>query len=150
MKKVIIFLLIVIVGATAVYFSLDKLNKKSGSNPSAPVEKNASSDKNEEAPTKDAFVKEAERLQSIAENREENVTCKCYSVKDLDPSSKLVGSILVHTTDDLFVSTMWLSNGYYLLDGVESAAVGTVEDSADTASLYCGEESANSVSSLCF
>ena len=150
MKKVFIFIIVVLLGSTLVYFTLDKINKKNDNVPVIKVQKNNNSVEKEEIPTKEAFVKEAERLQSIAENKEDNQTCKCYNVKDLDSSSKLVGSILVHTTDDLFVSTMWLSNGYYLLDGVEGASVGTLEDSSDTASLYCGEDSINSVSSLCF
>ena len=147
MKKIIMYLLIIVIGAAGVYYGLTKFYEKKDE---PKVEKSVEEKPKEEViPSKDAFVSEAIKLQTLAENEENNQTCKCYNVKDLDKNTTLSGSILVHTVDDLFISTMWLSNGYYILDGSETAATGVLTESSDQASLYCGETSASQQSSLC-
>lgn len=153
MKKVILFIIFVLIGATAVYFSLDKINssipKEKETTESKKVNDKKENKEESVKSTKDDFVMQANRLQVLAEQKNGDITCKCYNIKELDSSSKLTGSILVHTIDDLYVSTMWISNGYYMLDGVENAAVGIVDDTNEDASIYCGEDSAEAVSSLC-
>lgn len=147
MKKVLVYILIIIIGAGGVYYGLVKLNNKKttkGSGEPKPVEK-----KDEVIPSRDSFMEEAIKLQTLAENTNNNNSCKCYNVKSLDPNTKLTGSILVYTIDDLFVSSLWLSNGYYLLDGAENVASGLIEETDESASIYCGEESASTQSSLC-
>jgi uncharacterized protein YxeA len=150
MKKVLIFIIIVIIGAGGVYFGLDYYNQRKD-NKTDKQQKNV--EKKEEdtevIPSRDAFVSEAIKLQTLADNKDSNDTCKCYNAKDLDKNTTLSGSILVYTLDDLYVSTMWLSNGYYILDGYESAATGNLEESSEQASLYCGEESLSVRPSLC-
>ena len=150
MKKVLIFIIVVIIGAGAVYFGLnyfDKKDDKKTKGNDQVVEKKK--DDTEVIPSRDAFVSEAIKLQTLADNKGGNETCKCYNVKDLDRNTTLTGSILVYTLDDLYISTMWLSNGYYILDGSESAATGNLEESSEQASLYCGEESLSVQPSLC-
>ena len=147
MKKVLLYILIIILGAAGVYFALVKLNsKKEQSKPKQNVTENK---KENIVPSKDDFITEAIKLQTLAEDAGANQTCKCYNVKTLDPNTTLSGSILVYTIDDLFVSSLWLSNGYYLLDGFENASAGLLEESKESASQYCGEESASVESSLC-
>ena len=148
MKKIFMYILIIMIGAAVFYFALTKLinNKEEVEKPK---HKNPDTQKPAETPKKEDFVNEAVKLQNTAERKGEDLTCKCFNVKDLDSSSSLIGSILVYTVDDLFISTMWLSNGYYLLDGVERAAIGNVDDSSDMASIYCGEESKDVTPSLC-
>ena len=147
MKKVLVYMLIIVIGTVGVYYGLVKLNEKKDNTPKVTQKK----DKKEETviPSKDSFMEEAIKLQTLAENKNGNNSCKCYKVKDIDPNSKLNGSILVYTVDDLFVSSLWLSNGYYLLNGTENVAVGLIEETSETASIYCGEESASTQSSLC-
>lgn len=157
MKKIFLFVLIIIVGSFMVYSGLnyfDSSNKYKDSD----VAVNNSEIKNtngiggeviNSVPSKDEFVKEALKLQTLAENVEDNQTCKCYKLKDLDYNTKLTGSILVYSVDDLFISNVWISNGYYLLDGVESVVSGNVEETNVTASLYCGEANESIVSTLC-
>ena len=147
LKKVLTYLLIIIVGAAGVYYALDKFNKQETKTTEAPKKKTIA--KREVIPSKDSFVEEAIKLQTLAENNNGNDICKCYNVKDLDPNTSLKGSILVYTVGDLFVSNMWLSNGYYLLDNSENVSIGVLEESSADASIYCGESSANIQSSLC-
>lgn len=150
MKKVLIFLIIVIIGAGGVYFGLDYYNRKKDSKTNKSVKEDNKKDVEPEViPSRDAFVSEAIKLQTLAENKDGNDTCKCYNVKDLDKNTTLSGSILVYTLDDLYVSTMWLSNGYYILDGSESAATGNLDESSEQASIYCGAESLSVRPSLC-
>ena len=148
MKKILLYILIVVIGASAFYFGLTKIIKEKREVEKLKPKKQETQTPSS-VPTKEDFVNEAVMLQNTAERKGEDLTCKCYMVKDLDSSSKLTGSILVYTVDDLFISTMWLSNGYYLLDGVESAAIGNVDDSTETASTYCGEVSRDVTPSLC-
>ena len=147
MKKILIYILIIIIGAVGVYFVLTKLNNK----PDNIIKTKKTDNKNtsEVVPSKDEFINEAIKLQTLAENTNGNDSCKCYNAKDLDPNTTLTGSILVYTIDDLFVSSLWLSNGYYILNESENAAVGLLEESKETASIYCGESSLNVKSSLC-
>lgn len=147
MKKALLYLLIIAIGAGGVYYGLTVLNKDK--EVAKPKQDANQEPKPEVVPSKDGFVSEAIKLQTLAENKEGNDTCKCYNVKDLDKNTSLTGSILVYTIDDLFVSSMWLSNGYYLLDGSESVATGLLEESRETASLYCGEDSPSTQSELC-
>lgn len=150
MKKVLIYLIIIGLGAGAVYYGLTKYNKKNDEKKVVDTPSKKEEEKDEEIiPSRDAFVSEAIKLQTLAENKENNQTCKCYSVKDLDRNTSLTGSILVYTSDDLFVSNMWLSNGYYILNGYDNVATGLLEESSEQASLYCGEESMSVTPSLC-
>ncbi|MBR5662072.1 MAG: hypothetical protein IKX00_00295 [Bacilli bacterium] len=160
MKKVLIYLLIIAIGSAGVYYGLTKYNNKDNkqtnntnkgtnkksNNTNNKIEKD---DNTEIVPSRDAFISEAIKLQTLAENANSNDPCKCYSVQDLDKNTSLSGSILVYTNDDLFISNMWLSNGYYLLDGYDNPAANNLIESKETASLYCGEESADVKSSLC-
>lgn len=147
MKKVLSYVLIIAIGASGVYFALDKINSKE--TPVKQVSKKKTLAKKEVIPSKDSFVEEAIKLQTLAENNNGNDICKCYNVKDLDPNTSLTGSILVYTVGDLFVSNMWLSNGYYMLDSSENVSVGLLNETSLSASEYCGEVSANIKSSLC-
>ncbi len=150
MKKFILLLFIIIIGAAAVYFSLDKLDFLKKEEPVKKVQNKKNNEANtKKISSKDDFIEEAIKLQTLAENKENNSTCRCYQVKELDPNSNMEGSILVYTVDDLFVSNMWLSNGTYLLDGFENASPALVETSSDSASKYCGESSYGVTSSLC-
>lgn len=153
MKKVLICIIIVLIGAAGVYFGLDKAEVVRENAPEKKEEKkqvvSKPEDKTEVIPSRDAFVSEAIKLQTLAENENSNDTCKCYNVKDLDHNTSLTGSILVYTIDDLFVTSMWLSNGYYLLKQSDSVATGLLEESSEQASLYCGEENPSQQSSLC-
>ena len=149
MKKFIIYVLIIAIGAAGVYYGLTKYNEKKDEPKKQEVKKDINDEKKDVVPSRDGFVSEAIKLQTLAENKENNVVCKCYNVKDLDKNTSLTGSILVYTIDDLFVSSMWLSNGYYILDGYDNAATGLLEESTEQASLYCGEADASSQSSLC-
>lgn len=148
MKKTLFCLLIIIIGTIGVYYALTYVNKDKK------VEKDDTNktkvnDNNDTIPSRDAFISEAIKLQTLAENKGNNETCKCYNIKELDRNSSLSGSILVYTVDDLFISTMWLSNGYYLLDGYEAAASGNLTESSEQASIYCGEENSSTQSNLC-
>lgn len=150
MKKVLIFMVIIAIGAGGVYYGLSRLDNKKQEKTHINDNKPKEEKETEEIiPSRDAFVSEAIKLQTLAENKENNQTCKCYNVKDLDRNTSLSGSILVYTSDDLFISNMWLSNGYYILDGSDSVATGLLEESSDQASLYCGEESLSVTPSLC-
>ena len=149
MKKVLIYLLIIALGAGAVYFGLTKFNSKD----SRPKTSTPSSNKDEEKstiPTKDDFVIEATKLQTLAEDTNGNITCKCYNAKDLDPNTTLSGSILVYTSGDLFLSNMWLSNGYYILEDSENASTGLLVESTDTASSNCGVAAGTTEYPLCY
>ena len=147
MKKFLIYFLIVVIGAAAIYYGLCIYNKKPEKEPEKPTE--PAPEKKEVIPSKDEFVIEATKLQTLAEDVNGNDICKCYNVKELDPNTKLTGSILVYTSGDIYVSNMWLSNGYYLLDNSEIVSGGILEESSEQASLYCGEASANVQSRLC-
>lgn len=152
MKKVLIYLVVIAIGAAGVYYGLTAMNNKKDDNKIVKKDKEQKEENKEETeviPSRDAFVSEAIKLQTLAENKENNQTCRCYNVKDIDKNTSLTGSILVHTLDDLFVSTMWLSNGYYILNESDSIATGLLEESSDQASLYCGEENASVQSRLC-
>ena len=154
MKKVLIYLIIVAIGAYGVYYALGQMDKNKSNtktNETSDIKNDSKpQDVDEEIiPSKDAFVSEAIKLQTLAENKENNQTCKCYNVKDLDINTSLYGSILVYTSDDLFISSMWLSNGYYKLDGSDTVSTGELIESSDKASLYCGEASMDVQSSLC-
>lgn len=155
MKKILIYLIIIALGSGSVYYFLTSYKNKdkekiiSRSN-SKNNNQAVNNEENEEIiPSKDAFISEAIKLQTLAENKENNQTCKCYNVKELDRNTSLSGSILVYTLDDLFVSTMWLSNGYYFLNGLDNASTANLEESSEAASLYCGEENATTQSRLC-
>lgn len=149
MKKILIYLLIITIGTAGVYYGLTKYNHKNNDTKEEKETNVPKKEKEEIIPSKDAFVSEAIKLQTLAENIGGNEACKCYNVKDLDRNTSLTGSILVYTNDDLFISSMWLSNGYYILDGLDSVATGLLEESNEQASLYCGEESMDVQSSLC-
>lgn len=152
MKKVLIYFVVIAIGAAGVYYGLTAVNNKKADNKITEESKVAKEEKKEETeviPSRDAFVSEAIKLQTLAENKENNQTCRCYNVKDIDKNTSLTGSILVHTLDDLFVSTLWLSNGYYILNESDSVATGLLEESSEQASLYCGEENASVQSRLC-
>ena len=154
MKKVLTYLLIIAIGSAGVYYGLTYVNqkkedKKEVKSLNTEVAKDNTNDETEIVPSRDGFVSEAIKLQTLAENKDGNQTCKCYNVKDLDRNTSLSGSILVHTLDDLYVSTMWLSNGYYILNESDSVATGLLEESSEQASLYCGEENASIQSRLC-
>lgn len=150
MFKKFMYLLIIIIGAGAVYFGLTKFNAKE----SKPKEKNTPTAKNHEEknkkPTVEEFVEEATKLQTLAESTNGNETCRCYNVKELDHNTTMTGSILVYTSGDLFISNLWLSNGYYILNDSENVSSGLLEDSNETASIYCGQSSASEKSPLCF
>lgn len=151
MKKFLLYILIIALGSFGVYYGLTKtdlLQKKEEKSPKV-IKPNKTESKNK-IPSKDEFVAEATKLQTLAENKAGNNTCTCYSTKDIDPTTNLEGSILVYTIDDLFVSSLWLSNGYYLLDGTENASVGLLEETDNAASKYCGEASKNETSALCY
>ena len=154
MKKVLTYLLIIAIGSAGVYYGLTYMNKNKNDKQEiktndTQVAKDDTNDDTEIVPSRDGFVSEAIKLQTLAENKEGNQTCKCYNVKDLDRNTSLTGSILVHTLDDLFISTMWLSNGYYILKESDSVATGLLEESSEQASLYCGEDNASVESRLC-
>ena len=42
------------------------------------------------------------------------------------------------------------SDGYYILNDSENVSSGLLEDSNETASIYCGQSSASEKSPLCF
>lgn len=154
MKKVLLYLIIIAVGTAGVYYGLSFFNDKKTNEKSLKDDKKISKNNEEEEeviPSRDAFISEAIKLQTLAENKENNVTCKCYNVKDLDKNTSLTGSILVYTLDDLFVSTMWLSNGYYILDGSENAATSLLNESDEVASTVCADDKENvaNKSTLC-
>lgn len=152
MKKLLIYIIIIAIGTFCVYYGLNFLNNKKEDKihiSDNTVKKDITKNDTEVIPSRDAFVSEAIKLQTLAENKENNQTCKCYNVKELDRNTSLAGSILVYTIDDLFVSSMWLSNGYYILEESDSVATGLLEESSKQASFYCGEESASSQPSLC-
>ena len=158
MKKVLIYLLIIAIGSAGVYYGLNKYNNKkdnhvdntkADANKDDKTNKNNKDDDTEIVPSRDAFISEAIKLQTLAENYNDNNPCKCYNVKDLDRNTSLSGSILVYTNDDLFISNMWLSNGYYFLDGADNASANNLVESSEDASLYCGEENADTQSNLC-
>jgi hypothetical protein len=158
MKKVLIYLLIIAIGSAGVYYGLNKYNNKkdnhvdntkADTNKDDKTNKNNKDDDTEIVPSRDAFISETIKLQTLAENYNDNNPCKCYNVKDLDRNTSLSGSILVYTNDDLFISNMWLSNGYYFLDGADNASASNLVESSEEASLYCGEENADTQSSLC-
>lgn len=142
MKKFLAYVLIILIGATGVYFGLTKLNKKDEKKqPDASEKKEEEKNENEIIPSKESFVTEATKLQTLAENTNGTETCKCYNAKELDRNTSLNGSILVYTSGDIFVSSVWLSNGYYYIEDSEYIAEGMLEESDKTASVYCGETS---------
>ena len=158
MKKVLIYLLIIAIGSTGVYYGLTKYNQddkssKETSKANKVVDTTDDNNNNntvsEVVPSRDGFVSEAIKLQTLAENQNGNDPCRCYNVKDLDRNTSLTGSILVFTNDDLFISNMWLSNGYYMLNGTDTVATELLEESKEEASIYCGEANAETKSSLC-
>lgn len=146
MKKVL-YLLTLLIGAGLIYYGISYFNNDK--KVEKPKENETIKNETETVPSKDAFISEAIKLQTLAENKGDNETCRCYKVKELDVNSPLTGSILVYTIDDLFVSSMWLSNGYYILDGTENAATGLLEESSNQASQYCGEQDSTTEPSLC-
>lgn len=149
MKKVLGYLFVLVIGAAGVYYALLKYNEKSNVKKADKTPKIISKSNNEPIPSKDDFLNEAIKLQTLAENTNGNDTCKCYNVKDLDYNTSLTGSILVYTVGDLFVSNLWVSNGYYMLDNSENISSVEIIESKDTASLYCGESSMSSRPALC-
>lgn len=148
MKKFMLYFLIIVIGAAGVYYALYKFNKKEEKKP-VNNQSEVVEEETEYVPSRDDFITEATKLQMLAEEMNGNSTCNCYNVKDIDPNSKLSGSILVYTSGDIYLSNMWLSNGYYIINNSEFVSSGVVEESSDQASLYCGEESAGVQSSLC-
>lgn len=148
MKKFLVCLIVIFVGAGAVYFCLCKVNKKDDKKG---IIENSSKIEEETIviPSRDDFIEEATKLQMLAENKNGISTCTCYNVKDLDPNTNLRGSILVYTSGDIYLSNMWLSNGYYIIDDSEVVTSGLVEESNKDASIYCGENSSDIQSSLC-
>jgi len=150
MLKKFVYILIVIIGAGCIYFALTKINEKKDNKTSENNKTTQEQSISDKKPTRDEFIEEATKLQMLAESTNGNETCKCYNVKELDHNTPMTGSILVYTSGDLFISNLWLSNGYYILDNSENVSSGLVEESDQTASIYCGESSANEKSSLCF
>lgn len=148
MKKILVCL-IIILGSTGVYFGLCKINEPQKTVTNKQIAKVEEAENKEVLPNIDDFVSEAVKLQILAEEKAGNDTCKCFSLNEIDSNTTLSGSILVYTVDDLYTSSLWLSNGYYLIDGSENASTGVVEESSETASLYCGESSKNIKSNLC-
>ena len=148
MKKFFVYLIVILIGAAAVYFFLYKYNQKDDKKPEDKKVNDVVEEK-EVVPNRDDFINEATKLQMLAENNNGNDICKCYSPQDLDPNTKLKGSILVYTSGDIYLSNLWLSNGYYIIDNSEVVSSGLVEESSKQASLYCGEESAGIQSRLC-
>ena len=148
MKKFFGYFFVVAAGAIGVYFCLCKMNKI---NKQTDVIESTSEIKEEKVvvPSRDDFINEATKLQVLAENKNGNSTCTCYNVKELDPNSKLKGSILVYTSGDIYLSNMWLSNGYYIIEDSEIVTSGLVEESDKEASIYCGESSSDVQPSLC-
>lgn len=149
MKKFLGYLLILIIGSAGVYYGLLKYNEKTTKETNKKQEKIAKKNHDEKIPSKDDFLNEALKLQTLAENTNGNDTCKCYNVKDLDHNTPLTGSILVYTVGDLFISNLWVSNGYYILDNTENVSSVEITESKETASLYCGENTKGARPSLC-
>ena len=158
MKKVLLYLLIIALGSVGVYYGLTKYNnndnntklsKYNNTNEEKDNNDIKEKDTTEIIPSRDGFISEAIKLQTLAENKNSNESCVCYNVKELDKNTSLSGSILVYTNDDLFLTSMWLGNGYYLVNGVDSVATDVLEESSEEPSLYCGETSADIKSSLC-
>ncbi len=148
MKKFFVYLLVILIGAAAVYFFLYKYNQKEDKK----IEDEKSDkivEESEVVPSRDDFINEVTKLQMLAENANGNNICKCYSPQDLDPNTKIKGSILVYTSGDIYLSNLWLSNGHYIIDDSEVVSSGLVEESSEQASLYCGEESSDIQSRLC-
>lgn len=148
MKKIFGYFFVIAIGALGVYFCLCKVNKK---DEKKGVADNSAKIEEEKVivPSRDDFIEEATKLQMLAENRNGTSTCTCYNAKDLDPNTNLKGSILVYTSGDIYLSNMWLSNGYYIIEDSEIVTSGLVEESDKEASLYCGESSSTVQSSLC-
>lgn len=143
MKKFLTYIIIILIGAAGVYFALTKLNKKDDKKEPEVSEKTEEKKEEEVIPGKDEFVREATKLQTLAENTNGTETCKCYNVKELDRNTKLSGSVLVYTSGDIFVSNVWLSNGYYYIEDSEIVTEGMLEETNQTASIYCGETSSD-------
>lgn len=149
MKKFFVYLIIILVGAAGVYFALCKYNKKDEKQPKKEKEQAVEKVEEEKVPSKDEFVTEATKLQMLAEDINGANTCKCYNVKDIDKNTKLNGSILVYTSGDIYLSSMWLSNGYYYIENSEVISAGLLDESSEKASIYCGEDNINTPSRLC-
>ena len=149
MKKFFGYLFVLIAGSAGVYYALLKYNEKTTENKDNKQEKIVTKTPEEKIPSKDDFLNEAIKLQTLAENTNGSETCKCYNVKDLDYNTTLTGSILVYTVGDLFVSNLWVSNGYYMLNNTENVSSVEIIETKDSASLYCGEKNKNSKPSLC-
>ena len=149
MKKAFVYILIILIGAVGVYFALTRINQKKEKQPEKLNQQQGDNKPEEKVPSRDDFINEATKLQLLAENKNCADTCHCYTVKELDPNSKLSGSILVYTSGDIFLSNMWLSNGYYIIDNSEVVTSGLVQESSERASNYCGESSPGIKSSLC-
>lgn len=150
MKKFLLYFLILIVGSTGVYFGLLKFNEYKKVDKHKTKEKiQAKTEEENIIPSKDDFISEAIKLQTLAENTNGNDTCKCFNVKDLDRNTNLTGSILVYTVGDLFVSNVWVSNGYYMFNSVENISSTDIIETNEQASVYCGEANSSSVSPLC-
>lgn len=148
MKKFFIYLIVIVIGAAAVYYGLTKFNKKD-TKQSVKDDGEKPVEKTNAIPSRDDFISEAKKLQMLAEESNGTDICKCYNAKELDPNTSLSGSILIFTSGDIYLSNLWLSNGYYIIDDSEVVSSGLVEESSKQASLYCGEESADIQSRLC-
>ncbi|MBO4600900.1 MAG: hypothetical protein J5634_01530 [Bacilli bacterium] len=149
MKKFLIYMLIVIIGAAGVYYFLCGFGNKKEEPKKVNNEETKEEEKKEIIPSKDDFVTEAIKLQTLAEDENGADVCKCYNVKELDRNTPLTGSILVYTSGDIYVSSMWLSNGYYYIENSEVVTAGMLDESSEQASIYCGEASKDIQSSLC-
>ena len=82
MKKIYIYIFIIVIGAAAFYFGLTLLNKDKKEAPKTDV-KEPKKEEKVSIPTKEEFVNEAIKLQNTAERKGEDLTCKCYSVKEI-------------------------------------------------------------------
>ena len=83
MKKFIIYILIIAIGSFGVYFGLaykDTIKEHIfSSNKKTEPKKSDKKDEKETIPSKDGFISEAIKLQTLAENTGVNETCKCYN-----------------------------------------------------------------------
>ena len=149
MKKFFVYLIIIVVGAAGVYYALCKYNENKDAKPKKEKEKVVESVEEEKIPSKDEFVTEATKLQMLAEDINGANICKCYNVKDIDKNTTLDGSILVYTSGDIYLSSMWLSNGYYYIENAEVITAGMLDESSEEASIYCGEANKDTQSRLC-
>ena len=141
-------MLFAILGAYFYVTGSDKLTDDNNNNKITEQNKNETIEK-VDINTKETFVTEAERLNNLVEQNANNETCKCYDIKELDANTKLSGSILLYTIDDLFITNLWLSDGKYIVNGHEDLIDENIEESTETASSFCGETSKDIQSSLC-